>query len=189
MNTTQTLLLMAGTVVAVAGNGSATTDSPDSAVMKHSVSPAVTSCQCDCEGQLAALESRVAELEIAEVATVAPVVDPPVEVVESSPLASIADSYTGGIWSHPGSVDEHLVSDHNVLPRELTGLSHEQKERLHSSLHEGGQSHVVTQPTRTYSSGCPGGVCPVNRSTSVRSYSSQRKGLFGGGGLFGRRNR
>ena len=67
-------------------------------------------------------------------------------------------------WTYPGRIDSHLMSTHGVSQSQLSGMSKQQQERLHDSLHNGAVSRpvyrlpVYRQPVR---SNCPGGVCPT----------------------------
>jgi polyhydroxyalkanoate synthesis regulator phasin len=74
-------------------------------------------------------------------------------------------------WTYPGSITNHLQSDHGVS---TAGLTIEQQKSLHDSLHES-QSVQSQSRSSTSTSSCPGGVCPAP--------GSQRRGLLG----FGRR--
>lgn len=86
-----------------------------------------------------------------------------------------ADHYTGGIWTHPSTIHAHL-REHGYSESELSGLSHDQKERLHSATHMGqaapaNRQQPVSPAAPSYSmipqwkmfnnpSNCPGGRCP-----------------------------
>jgi hypothetical protein len=69
---------------------------------------------------------------------------PVVSVVEA-----VAHPHTRGQWSYPGDVYSHLASTHGV---NASGMSLQQAESLHSSLHEQtamvSRSYVVGQPVR-----------------------------------------
>lgn len=82
-------------------------------------------------------------------------------------------------WTHPGTIDSHL-QEHGVAGFE--GLDNETKEKLHSALHEMGESPskaivkqraVVTLPMA--SGGCPNGRCPLQQ----QAYYTSRSRLFG----------
>ena len=73
--------------------------------------------------------------------------------------------YSGGSqWTYPGRIDNHLTSSHGVSRSQLSGMSKQEQERLHDSLHNGTPNRpvyrqpVYRQPVR---SNCPGGVCPT----------------------------
>ena len=69
-------------------------------------------------------------------------------------------------WTYPGDIAGHLQgSNHNISQGQLAGMSKDEMEALHDSLHNGTRSAPVQ-----VQSNCPGGVCP---QPSVR-----RRGLF-----------
>lgn len=78
--------------------------------------------------------------------------------------------YVGG----RNTPDSHLIQVHGADPAELSGMSQDQKNRMHGMYH-GERPHSAVQfqrNTTTYSTAtaCPGGVCPTT-------------------GIFGRRRR
>jgi hypothetical protein len=78
-------------------------------------------------------------------------------------------------WSYPGDITTHLQSAHG---QNVSGMSIEQQLNLHDALHESKPvaSRVVTRSS-VQTSNCPGGVCPVNTSSTTRSFVRPR--LFG----------
>jgi len=63
-------------------------------------------------------------------------------------------------WTYPGEIRQHLASGHRV---KASGMSREEAESLHDSLHNAERGVRVQQPTfyQPETSGCPGGVCPT----------------------------
>jgi hypothetical protein len=87
------------------------------------------------------------------------------EPVASASVSSVATQPASGYysgtsqWTYPGRIDSHLMGTHGVSQSQLAGMSKQQQERLHDSLHNGAVSQpVYRQPVR---SNCPGGVCPT----------------------------
>jgi hypothetical protein len=86
------------------------------------------------------------------------------------PVRSTVTRSSGGLhWSYPGEIRQHLASGHGV---NASGMSREEAESLHDSLHNAERGVRVQQPTfyQPETSGCPGGVCPspVQRRTFFR---------------------
>jgi hypothetical protein len=82
-----------------------------------------------------------------------------------SPSDQLQTGYYDGTsgWTYPGDIAGHLLGgSHGVSQSELVGLSKDQMESLHDSLHDAGGQAVRLQS----SSSCPGGVCP--QPTRVR---------------------
>ena len=62
-------------------------------------------------------------------------------------------------WTYPGDIASHLQgSNHGVSASQLSGMSKDQMEALHDSLHNSTRSSG--QAVTVQSSSCPGGVCP-----------------------------
>lgn len=69
-------------------------------------------------------------------------------------------------WTYPGDIAGHLQGgNHSISQVQLAGMSKDDMETLHDSLHNGTRSTGVQ-----VQSSCPGGVCPQP--------SVQRRGLF-----------
>jgi hypothetical protein len=75
-------------------------------------------------------------------------------------------------WTHPDTIEQHMAGYHKV---DITGKSKADLVREHDAIHDviGPVTHsksMATLSVKSYSSNCPGGVCPVpNRSVSTRS--------------------
>lgn len=73
---------------------------------------------------------------------------------------------SGPHWTYPGDIQSHLAVGHG---QQVSGMSQDEMESLHDSLHEGTRVNVSTpRASVNVSSGCPGGVCPVNVNVSNR---------------------
>lgn len=85
-------------------------------------------------------------------------------------------------WSHPGTIDSHLT-EHGVAG--FSGLDNETKERLHSALHEMGQTpaKAVVKERTVYRAPVPVQNCPSGQCPNARSYGYQQSRVR----LFGRR--
>ena len=140
-------------------------------------SSASCDCKCDCESikaRLDLLEKKVAGYELskkysgggssgtllqpAKVAPSLPVVAAPAAQVLSATMPK-------SIWSHPGTIQDHMRSSHGV---NVTGMSVQQAEILHSQIHEQtspGNAIYWTKPA--VRSSCPGGVCPASSTKST----------------------
>ena len=86
-------------------------------------------------------------------------------------------------WTYPGTIDQHLV-EHDVAAADLPSLTHEQKIKLHSAIHEKELTEKTVSksaPKLNYAppafQNCPGGICPAPQY-QVRQ-STPRRGLFG----------
>ena len=71
-------------------------------------------------------------------------------------------------WTYPGDIRSHLASSHGTV--NTAGMTRDQMESLHDSLHE-------RSPQRVQQTVCPNGVCPTSSRSIQRTY--QRTGLFG----------
>jgi hypothetical protein len=93
----------------------------------------------------------------------------PVASMAASVRANVAQRSGGLHWTYPGEIRQHLASGHGV---NASGMSREEAESLHDSLHNAERGVRVQQPTfyQPETSGCPGGVCPspVQRRTFFR---------------------
>lgn len=76
----------------------------------------------------------------------------------------------GPHWTHPGTIYNHLISEHGFSSQQLAGLTTDQMKTLHDQAHNAKAAKVAAP---VYQSGCPGGVCPVPQQSS-------RRGIFGG---------
>lgn len=65
----------------------------------------------------------------------------------------------GPSWTYPGNIYDHLRNGHGVSPE---GMSLREAEDYHSSLHNAERASV------SFSSSCPGGVCPTNGTRTRR---------------------
>jgi hypothetical protein len=75
-----------------------------------------------------------------------------------------------GHWSYPGSIDDHLKSQHGV---DTSGMTREQMLSTHDALHESGQATPLSTQPRMQSpaaSNCPGGTCPPRASQQRRLF-------------------
>ncbi len=90
--------------------------------------------------------------------------------------APAPDPVLGPSWTYPGDIYNHLRGPnhaHEIPGVDLSKLTRQQAEDLHSDLHNAERMRSVSY---TYSAipaagGCPNGVCPANlvrRTTSVR---------------------
>jgi hypothetical protein len=134
---------------------------------------------CDCNELAKAKPEAVEELP-AKVESKPMVVQPVVQPVVSQPVVSqpvvVQPVFrSSSHWSYPGDITTHLQSAHG---QNVSGMSIEQQLNLHDALHESKPvaSRVVTRSS-VQTSNCPGGVCPVNTSTTTRSFVRPR--LFG----------
>ena len=83
----------------------------------------------------------------------------------STPTVSVSGYYDGtSQWTYPGDIRSHLATSHGTTA--TAGMSKNQMESLHDSLHNG--TRQVAQPVRVQQSNCPGGVCPQPRRTLFR---------------------
>ena len=84
----------------------------------------------------------------------------PVASMVASVRANVAQRSGGTRWTYPGEIRQHLASGHGV---NASGMSREQAESLHDSLHNAQRGVRVQQPIfyQPETSGCPGGVCPT----------------------------
>lgn len=91
---------------------------------------------------------RVSNVAKAATNSVAKVVDKvvPTELIRAN----------GPRWTYPGNIYDHLRNGHGVSPE---GMSLREAEDYHSSLHNAERASV------SFSSSCPGGVCPNETKT------------------------
>lgn len=62
-------------------------------------------------------------------------------------------------WTYPGDIAGHLMGgSHGVSRQQLQGMTKDQMESLHDSLHN--STRTSGQAVAVQSSNCPGGVCP-----------------------------
>jgi len=88
-----------------------------------------------------------------------------ISVSVATPSVSVSGYYDGtSQWTYPGDIRSHLASSHGTTA--TAGMSKDQMESLHDSLHNG--TRQVAQPVRVQQSNCPGGVCPQPRRTLFR---------------------
>jgi len=103
--------------------------------------------------------------------------------------AGVVTYSSGPRWTYPGDIASHLAGTHG---QSVAGMSVPEMEALHDSLHNaesygaGMTVYASASPrgtTRTYSrsyagDACPGGVCPVSRTTRTVSRSGWYLGKF-----------
>ena len=78
-------------------------------------------------------------------------------------------------WTYQGDIRSHLATGHGTV--NTAGMSRDEMESLHDSLHEGNVPRVQRTVSRSVqASGCPDGVCPTSSRSVQRSY--QRTGIF-----------
>ena len=83
-----------------------------------------------------------------------PSVSPPTYSVPNSISTAnqIVQNYPSGRWSHPGSIESHLLgSNHNVPSSVIRSMSRSQLEQLHSSLHQSNRPQYSSHASRVTS--------------------------------------
>ena len=90
-----------------------------------------------------------------------------VSVSVSAPVNYSSGYYDGtSQWTYPGDIRSHLATSHGTTT--TAGMSQDQMESLHDSLHNG--TRRVVQPIRVNRTECPGGVCPNPRTRILRRW-------------------
>ena len=99
-----------------------------------------------------------------------------VAVVKQSLPVAVTYAPSRNHWTYPGDIRSHLATGHGNV--NTAGMSQDEMETLHDSLHEGSPQKVQRTVARSMqSSNCPNGVCPTSSRSIPRTY--QRTGLFG----------
>ena len=139
----------------------------------------------EAESRLDRIESLLEQIAEAKVqVAAAPAPKPAVSVsvaaapkpVQAKPLTLANGSHqVRGEWTFPGGIADHLRGpNHGLTTAQIAGKSQAELERLHSALHEGRATRAsVSVSTSSAVGACPGGVCPVNYSTSQRANQAQ----------------
>lgn len=95
----------------------------------------------------------------------------------------------GGYWSHNYNngyrmpINTHLTQEHGIPAVELSGLSNDTKEKLHSALHERDEAaprqrvqYSQPQYRSSYNANCPNGNCPLKPANTYQR--PQRQGFL-----------
>jgi hypothetical protein len=98
----------------------------------------------------------------------------PLKVATPGTSSRIASDGTVLRWNVEGNwnptileTSAHLGQDHGI---DTNGMTHQEMADLHAAIHDGKPVAMKSKPVQfvTRGSGCPGGVCPI-----------QKRGLFG----------